>query len=59
MTDPRLSCLRERHAELDAAITEELSRPLPNFLRIRALKRRKLMLKQAIAQRSGGDPLSA
>lgn len=54
MTDPRLASLRDRHAALDAAIAEELSRPLPDFLRIRALKRRKLMLKEAIAQRSRG-----
>ena len=52
MTDPRLASLRDRHAELDAAIAEEMARPQPDFLSIRALKRRKLMLKEAIAQRS-------
>lgn len=52
MSDARLNSLRDRHAELDAAIAEELARPLPDFLSIRALKRGKLMLKEAIAQRS-------
>lgn len=52
MTGPRLNSLRERHAELDAAIAEELSRPLPDFLSICALKRRKLKLKEAISARS-------
>lgn len=58
MTDPRLNSLRARHAELDVAIAEELARPLPDFLSIRALKRRKLMLKQAITERSR-EPRSA
>jgi hypothetical protein len=54
MTDPRLARLRGRHAWLETTIAQELSRPLPDFARIRDLKRRKLILKEAIVRRADG-----
>ncbi len=40
--------LSEKHASLDAVITEESQRPNPDFLRISELKREKLRIKEQI-----------
>ena len=46
----RIEALRERHAELERAIDEENSRPLPNDDTISELKRQKLRIKDEIFQ---------
>ena len=38
-----------RHAKLDHSLAAELKRPVPDSARLRALKREKLKLKDAIA----------
>ena len=48
ISDERIETLRERHATLDAAITEENQRPHPDEVRINELKREKLRLKDQI-----------
>ncbi len=49
--DPRAETLRSRHADLELAVLTEMARPLPDFLRIRELKRRKLRIRDLIAIR--------
>lgn len=49
--DPRAETLRSRHADLEHAVSMEMARPLPDFLRIRELKRRKLRIRDLIALR--------
>lgn len=51
LMDPRAKTLRSRHADLEHAISMEMARPLPDFLRIRELKRRKLRIRDPIAIR--------
>jgi hypothetical protein len=43
-----LQALKAKHAALDAAINEELSRPLPDEVVLATLKRQKLKLKEEI-----------
>lgn len=45
----RLTRLRDRHAKLEAAIAQELARPARDDLRIKELKLRKLLIKDALA----------
>jgi hypothetical protein len=52
MSARRIEALEARRAELDAALSEELKRPLPSLEALRALKQRKLLLKDEIAQLS-------
>jgi hypothetical protein len=40
--------LQEKHARLEGAIAEELSRPLPNGSLVTAYKKQKLMIKQEL-----------
>ena len=44
----RLIKLQEKHAGLERAIEEENLRPVPNSVKITALKRQKLKLKEEI-----------
>ena len=46
----RLALLRQEHADLDAAVTALQSDPAPDMLRIARLKKRKLQLRDQIAQ---------
>ena len=48
IAEERLESLRERHATLDAAISEENQRPHPDDVRIHELKREKLRIKDQI-----------
>jgi len=48
MSTRRTSALRERHAQLERALEGELLRPLPDSLRVRSLKRRKLLVKDEL-----------
>lgn len=45
-----LSELQHKHAKLDAKIKQEMRSPIPDSLRIYSLKKRKLQLKEQIAQ---------
>ncbi len=49
--DPRVETLRSRHADLEHAVSIEMARPAPDFLRIRELKRRKWRIRDLIAIR--------
>ncbi|SMX36692.1 YdcH family protein [Maliponia aquimaris] len=49
----RIAALRTRHADLEAQIDNEHGRPLPSAGRLRALKARKLMLKDEMAYYDG------
>jgi len=45
---PHLSTLHTKHRELDAAVQAEQARPLPDGMRLAALKRAKLAAKDAM-----------
>ncbi|MPY71665.1 MAG: DUF465 domain-containing protein [Alphaproteobacteria bacterium] len=47
-----LSSLKSRHAALDRAILEEERHPAPDDLALKAMKRRKLRLKEAVNELS-------
>lgn len=49
----RIAALRARHADLEAEIDAEHSRPLPSTGRLRVLKSRKLMLKDELSYYDG------
>ncbi len=51
LMDPRAETLKSRHADLEHAVSMEMARPLPDFLRIRELKRRKLRIRDLIELR--------
>lgn len=44
----RLEALDARHRALESRIRDEMKRPLPEFLSLQALKRRKLVVKDEI-----------
>ena len=48
--DGRIRQLGNRHQTLDMAIQEELSRPMADSTRIAEMKRKKLKLKEQLAQ---------
>lgn len=52
MSARRIEALEARRAELEAALADEMKRPLPSLVALRAIKQRKLMLKDEIAQLS-------
>ena len=45
----RIATLKKHHGELDEELEREQKRPLPNFLRLSDLKRRKLRIKDQLA----------
>lgn len=47
--EDRIKSLEEKHSELDSALKEEEARPLPDSLAIATLKRRKLAIKDELA----------
>lgn len=49
-TQKHLDALKQRHAELDAKIAEEMARPLPDDLKIQEYKKQKLATKQEIEE---------
>jgi hypothetical protein len=50
----RMVALSVRHAELEAEIQEEVKRPSPDTVRVQALKKQKLRIKEELAAvRSG------
>jgi len=48
--DTHFSSLAEKHRKLEEAIAEENARPLPDELKLHALKREKLRLKDEMAR---------
>jgi hypothetical protein len=48
MENAHISALTAKHAGLDAQISTELQRPMPDQSRIAMLKKQKLKLKEAI-----------
>ena len=42
--------LQSKHAELEATLAQEMSRPLPNFYTIKDIKKQKLLIKEEIAR---------
>ena len=48
---PHLQALATKHADLDEQLRLERSRPAPDDATITLLKRRKLLIKEQIAQR--------
>lgn len=46
----RVAALLQRKSSLEASIDAELKRPAPCSLRLQALKRQRLMLKDAVAR---------
>lgn len=51
--EARVKALETRHARLEQEIQTEQRRPLPSMSRLRALKSRKLMLKDEMAYYGG------
>lgn len=49
MTNQHLKALQYRHNELEKVIVNENKRPLPNFLKLKELKLKKLILKQELS----------
>lgn len=55
----RAVALSARHAELEAEIQEEMKRPQPDTVRLQALKKQKLRIKEELAAvRSGALQLA-
>lgn len=50
MTHPHVAALQARHHEIDDQIATEEKRPAPDTARLAELKRRKLKLKEEMAQ---------
>jgi hypothetical protein len=50
MTEPHLESLKTKHADLDARIADEESRPHPDDEVIHDLKKQKLRIKDTLAQ---------
>lgn len=48
--DKHIAALATKHAEIDANIAHEASRPNPDTLRLQRLKRKKLRLKEEISR---------
>jgi len=53
--DARTTALKAKHAEIETELTQEERRPFPDFTTIQELKKRKLMVKDAL-QRSAAHP---
>ncbi|MHA6317917.1 YdcH family protein [Altererythrobacter sp. CAU 1778] len=50
MQTSHVSALQSKHAGLEARIREEQNRPMPDETQIQILKKRKLLIKQELAQ---------
>lgn len=48
--EERIRSLMDKHLELEMALRDEEARPMPNSLAITSLKRKKLAIKDEIAQ---------
>lgn len=54
-----IDALHAKHTALEAALTEEQSRPMPDFGAISALKKRKLLIKEELRALSQQEPRRA
>ncbi len=50
MESSHISALETKHAGLEAKIREEMNRPMPDETRVQDLKKRKLRIKEELAQ---------
>ena len=53
--DDQVESLKARHAELDMALSQEISRPMPDTATIADLKKRKLRIKDELAKLRGAS----
>ncbi len=53
--EDQIQVLEQQHCDLDAALREEEARPLPNSLEISDLKRKKLAVKDQLAELTGTE----
>jgi len=53
--EDQIQTLEKQHCDLDAALREEEARPLPDSLEISDLKRKKLAVKDQLAQLTGTE----
>lgn len=49
-TQAHRSTLKDRHADLDRQIEEEMRRPVPDSVKVGSLKRRKLSIKEELRE---------
>lgn len=50
MESSHITALQSKHAVLEQQIAQEMSRPIPDDRRVMELKRRKLRIKEELAQ---------
>lgn len=50
MVSSHIDALQSKHAGLEARLREEMNRPAPDTATIQELKKRKLVIKQELAQ---------
>lgn len=48
--NPKIDSLREQHAQIEAKLEDEFSRPHPDDMSVSELKREKLRIKDEISQ---------
>ena len=53
---PYFRSLTSRHARVDAALRQELASVAPNFVRVQALKKEKLWLKDRLGRAMSSPP---
>jgi hypothetical protein len=54
MQDHRIGYLRDQHRQLEQQIRTELRRPYPDAIRLQALRRRRLHIKDALRMAEAG-----
>ena len=54
-----IDALHRKHADLESALIEEQSRPMPDFTVISALKKRKLLIKEELRMLAQQQPRRA
>jgi hypothetical protein len=54
-----IDALQEKHAHLETLLTDEQSRPMPDFTAIAALKKRKLRIKEELSSLDAQQPRRA
>ena len=59
LMERHLARLEQRHAALEGELRKELSRPAPDFIRVSALKRQKLRIKDDVVRTTIAVPKAA
>lgn len=54
-----IDALQKKHADLEAALAAEESRPMPDFTEISSLKKRKLLIKEELRALAQQQPKRA